>query len=329
MGAERSVIERLLDSEIKAELLILFHKNPGLQETVDGIARRLGRPTAQVEKEFQDLVKLGLLKKTEVYSYNAPGDQDIQRSILAELSGAATRAATLPVATTFKAQVPIIDDLLRDGYPSPSLTLVQGDPGAGKTRLACQFATASLHSHRTAIFFTLDAFPATIRDYLTSLVPESATASNLYVVDCHSYRAGVLSSEKYYQERLNLTDLSLLITKLLNEEAASHPLLVLDSVNALVDQFDLRNVLEFLRGLAAKIHHYSALGLVTLNRRAYPLAILAAIQDIVDVVIELKTEEEARGLRNYLRITKLRGALSDQRWRPYIISPTFGLAPQT
>lgn len=330
MKSDRSVIERLLNSEIKAELLILFHKTPGLQDSIDGIARRLGRPAATVEKEFQEFVKLGLMKKTEVYSYDPHYDQQIQLSILDELSGAATLAASLPVASTFKTQVPIIDQLLKNGYPLPSLTLVQGDPGAGKTRLACQYATASLQADHSVIYFTLDAFPTTVKAYLAGLQPGSDTDSRLHVVDCYSYRAGVPSTEKHFQERLNLTDLNLLVTKLLNEEAAATPFLILDSSNALIDQFDFRSVLEFIRGFSAKIHHYNALGIITLNRRAYPLAILASVQDIVDVVVELKAEEEeTRGLRTYLRITKIRGAVSDQRWHPYTISPTLGLTPQT
>jgi predicted transcriptional regulator len=57
---------RLLSSEVKGDLLVMFHKNPGIMDTMDGVARRIGRTASAVETDVEDLVKLGLLRKKRI-----------------------------------------------------------------------------------------------------------------------------------------------------------------------------------------------------------------------------------------------------------------------
>jgi len=76
-------MNRLLSSEVKGDLLILFHKNPGLIDTIDDVARRIGRTTSIVESDVKDLVDLGLLKtrrigKSEVIFLDRVRDREIQ-----------------------------------------------------------------------------------------------------------------------------------------------------------------------------------------------------------------------------------------------------------
>jgi predicted transcriptional regulator len=77
---------RLLSSEVKGDLLVMFHKNPGIMDTMDGVARRIGRTASVVEADVEDLVKLGLLRKKrigklEVVLLNREVDKKIQESI--------------------------------------------------------------------------------------------------------------------------------------------------------------------------------------------------------------------------------------------------------
>ena len=72
----------LLSSEIKGDLLVLFHKNPGLIDTIDGVARRVGATTSGIETDVKDLVGLGLLGtrkigKYEVLFLNRARDKEI------------------------------------------------------------------------------------------------------------------------------------------------------------------------------------------------------------------------------------------------------------
>lgn len=65
---------------------MLFHKNPGLVDTIDGIARRIGRTSGGMESEVNDFLDLGLLKKKrigklEVIRLDGAKDKEIQEII--------------------------------------------------------------------------------------------------------------------------------------------------------------------------------------------------------------------------------------------------------
>ena len=60
------ILSTLLGSEVRGDLLVLFHRNPGLIDTVDGVARRIGRTTVAVISEVRELLELGVLKQKRV-----------------------------------------------------------------------------------------------------------------------------------------------------------------------------------------------------------------------------------------------------------------------
>ena len=92
MSEGSELLSRLLSSEVKADLLVMFHKNPGIMDTLDGVARRIGRTASVVETDVEDLVKLGLLRKKrigklEVVLLNREVDKKIQDSIVEHIRG--------------------------------------------------------------------------------------------------------------------------------------------------------------------------------------------------------------------------------------------------
>jgi monomeric isocitrate dehydrogenase len=46
----------------------LFHRNPGLIDTVDGVARRVGRTTIAVISDVRELLQLGVLRQKRIGS---------------------------------------------------------------------------------------------------------------------------------------------------------------------------------------------------------------------------------------------------------------------
>ncbi|HEX9197640.1 MAG TPA: hypothetical protein VF906_07590 [Candidatus Bathyarchaeia archaeon] len=66
MSEARQLIATLLSSEVRGELLVLFHRNSGLVDTIDGVARRIGRTGLSIENDVRDLVKLGVLKTKKI-----------------------------------------------------------------------------------------------------------------------------------------------------------------------------------------------------------------------------------------------------------------------
>jgi predicted transcriptional regulator len=75
----------MVSSPAKAELLMLYHRNPGLIDTIDGVARRLGYGSWVVETEAKDLVEMGILRTKKVgaltvYSLDSKKDKEIMLS---------------------------------------------------------------------------------------------------------------------------------------------------------------------------------------------------------------------------------------------------------
>ena len=68
MSEAQQIIATLLSSEVRGDLLVLFHRNSGLVDTIDGVARRIGRTGFSIENDVRDLVKLGVLKMKKIGS---------------------------------------------------------------------------------------------------------------------------------------------------------------------------------------------------------------------------------------------------------------------
>lgn len=66
MPYAKNVLHKILSSDVKADLLVLFNKNPRLADRTEGLARRIGRRPAEIGDDLQDLVDIGLLKRRQV-----------------------------------------------------------------------------------------------------------------------------------------------------------------------------------------------------------------------------------------------------------------------
>ncbi len=80
------ILSTLLGSEVRGDLLVLFHRNPGLIDTVDGVARRIGRATVAIISEVRELLQLGVLKQkrigtSEVVFLDRAKDRELLESI--------------------------------------------------------------------------------------------------------------------------------------------------------------------------------------------------------------------------------------------------------
>jgi predicted transcriptional regulator len=89
------MLSKLLSSETKGELLILFRKNPGVIDTIEGVALRIGRKPRNIEADVKEFLELGLLSRkrigrAEVIFLNVEKDKKIQEIVakhLASLKG--------------------------------------------------------------------------------------------------------------------------------------------------------------------------------------------------------------------------------------------------
>ncbi len=82
MSEAAQMLATLLSSEIKGDLLTIFHRNPGLVDSLDGVARRIGRTGTAIEQDVKSLVNLGVLKikkigTMEVLFLNRTRDREV------------------------------------------------------------------------------------------------------------------------------------------------------------------------------------------------------------------------------------------------------------
>jgi len=326
MKRSMKLFERLLDTDVKADLLTLFHNNANLSDTPEGLARRMGRSTEEVQREVEDLVELGILKKVQVYSFALERDREIQDAIskqlvLGEMPGIDGTQGLIAGTQIQKAPtgLEVLDKVLPDGLPSTSAVLLLSDPGAGEESLIAHFVSQQMQTAKSVIYVTLDNFPANIRQIVQSQVTKpNVDWSFLMFVDCYSKTVGVESDEVYAVDPENLSAISIAVSEIMSKRTIT--LMVINSFNTLIRKRGVRSAIELLRVLVARARQARCLCFVNMNRRAFHPAIVASAQDIVDGVIELKIEESEEGIARSLRILKMVGARHVTAWTRYDIS---------
>jgi len=328
------LFERLLDTDVKADLLTLFHNDTDLSETPEQLARRMGRTPSEVQRELEDLVELGILKKSEVYSFGMDRDKEIQDAISKQLAlGEAVGPEEEDKSHGIVSQIPkvsvgveILDKLLPDGLPSTCTIVFLSDPGAGDENLLAHIVGGQIESGKTVLYITLDNFPPNIRQSVQPHVTkENLDWSALMFVDCYSKTVGVESEEPHAIDPENLSAISIAISDVLTKRPVS--LIVLDSFNTLIRKRGGHSAIEFLRVLVARTRQAKCISILTINKKAFHPAIVASAQDVADGVIEFKLDEEDQGVALSLRILKLVGTRHSTAWERYMISDDSELVP--
>src|SRR5881296_2242602 len=196
------LLEKLIGSETKAELLMYFHDNPDTTDTVEGIAAKIRRSPKEIERDVSDLVELGLLQEVRVISFSKDRDQELQKEISQRLVSAGSFEETSTSANRDLTGVAMIDSLLPEGYPSSSVVLVMGDPATGKTTLLIQLVAEALKKGRNIVYASLDDFPDSVRGSMRAMGVDPAGyqtegRKKLSFIDCYSFLVGVKSKEQY------------------------------------------------------------------------------------------------------------------------------------
>ncbi|MBI2078301.1 MAG: hypothetical protein HYT80_08045 [Euryarchaeota archaeon] len=87
----KKLLELWVDSSLKVQVVVFFHDNPGIIETLEGLAKRLGTNVDHLRKEIAGHISLGILRqqKTDgmtLLVYDRRKEADVQRFIEHEMS---------------------------------------------------------------------------------------------------------------------------------------------------------------------------------------------------------------------------------------------------
>ena len=307
---------------MKADILTLFNNNSELAETSEGIAKRLGCTPVEAQREIEDLVELGILKKNEIYTFAQDRNKEIQDAISKQLilgETAITEAGVSAETSRSPTGIEVLDKALPSGMPNVGTILILSDPGTGHENLLSYLVSRQIAAEKSVLYVALDSFPDNVRQLVAPYVSNGKLDwPQLIFIDCYSKSVGLESNEDYTPKAENLSEISVSISEILTKRKIS--LLVLDSFNTLIRNRGIRSAVEFLRVFVARTRQAGALSLVTMNRRAFHLSYNALAQDIVDGVIEMKLDETSEGSGRALRILRMTGAKHLLPWMKYDIS---------
>ena len=323
--SKKGALGKLLGSDTRAELLTFFHSNPRTADSLEGLAARVGRKPDEIENDLTELVEIGLLREQKIYSLDPDRDVTLQREISDDLkeTTALQEQEPLEEVTRELTGIEIIDHIVPSGIPSPVMLLIMGDPGTTKREMCLEFVAKRLRQKRRVVYLTLEQSPEEIRASLSEMknlgplfgFARPERLHDLVIIDCYSPQIGMTSNEELSADPNNLSELSIAVSKAL--ENRTQGLFLLDSLDTLIRKRGLASSLELIRTLRAKTRIVKFDSIVTLNRQAFPTAILAAVQESADGVFEMKVQEEPSGLTRYFRVPKMRGASHHSAWRAY------------
>jgi hypothetical protein len=80
------IMELWMASDLKVQVLVFYHDNPGTIETMDGLAKRLGTNIDMLRKEVADDVANGLIQERKAGDrtflvFDRKRDADVQSAI--------------------------------------------------------------------------------------------------------------------------------------------------------------------------------------------------------------------------------------------------------
>lgn len=217
--------------------------------------------------------------------------------------------------------------ITRDAIPEPSMVMVSGDPGSGKTILCEELLSRDLQEGKPWIYVTHSDTPSSIRKRLKSFKHDMApyeVSERFIIIDCHSSLANERSSEKRSVDRpYDLTQLTIAVMDAARSLPRGFRVLV-DSTTPLFNTREPSSVVTFLHEIGARIKAYDGVLYFTAVTDGIPRDVVKRLEEISDCVIETKMREEKGSWNRWLRVKKMTGRRFLERPIKFEIVPEKG-----
>ena len=199
--------------------------------------------------------------------------------------------------------IPGLDEMIGGGFLSPSVILLHGEIGTGKSVISQQFIWEGLKRNQHGIYFCIDSPPEDIRENMLSLGWDTKKYENeeqLIFVDIFLGRIGN-SNEKYFVENpYDVSQITRVMMPLL-ENYKNEARVVFDSVSSLGVVNPIDSIYRFLQRLRGFIIKFNCIGLINSIKGMHDPRFEITMQQIFGNVFSLNKNER----QIYLSIEKM------------------------
>jgi len=221
--------------------------------------------------------------------------------------------------------LPVLDEALGGGVPRGYVLLLEEDTGLSSDVLVTFFIAGGLQSEENVFVLNTDYSMSSIKDLLKSQGMEATQFiedGRLAIIN--SFGTEESAVEKTYSTIHNVSDIRE-IHSAVKDYSEKNKLTgkfrgIVDSLSTIIiSAGDPKSIYAFVRGQVILQKKCGGILLLTLHSKAHSNRLVAALEHVVDGVIELRKERYYRDWRSILQIKKLIGREFSTREYSYVV----------
>jgi len=200
--------------------------------------------------------------------------------------------------------IPGLDDMIEGGFPFPSVILLAGGTGTGKTTFCLQFLSEGAKNGEKGLFFTaLSENPQWMLRFVSrfEFIDRDAFGRDMEYIDLASHFVHGDFNEQRQEALLDFMESK--ITEFMPQRIVIDPITV-------IGQFFTSNYRHFLYNLSSRLKNWQCVTLLTgesEQNEPYPMEVAYT----ADGVVLLHFIEQEEGRRRYIEVLKMRGTDND------------------
>ncbi|MCX8185159.1 MAG: ATPase domain-containing protein [Sulfolobales archaeon] len=213
-----------------------------------------------------------------------------------------------------------LDVRLGGGIPIPSLLVIEGDNGTGKTVLSCQLARGFLISNMRVMYVTTES---TVKQFLEHAKNISIDLTQPFLKGYLSIVPALIENARWSKNRVK--PLIERFVEYLKERSESYGVIIVDSASLLlhyVGDSDIHSLLSDVRNIVKKGTTF----IMTLHPTIVSDRVVKELTAVSDVYFKLTIGEIGGRVVKVINVVKIRGAPTlAESSIAFDVDPAFGL----
>jgi KaiC/GvpD/RAD55 family RecA-like ATPase len=206
--------------------------------------------------------------------------------------------------------------------PKNYAVLLLGPSGSSKSELSIDFMKHFLDDGDRVVYMITDSSPEKIvKRFSTRNLELKNYASRFVMVDCYTAWAalGKTDGHEWSMDSMpNIKSIRLSLDKAMTRIAPPARIFI-DSLSSIFLYNTREDVLEFVRSVCMKMKREGGFAFFVMHDGVHDKTTLDQMRSIVDAIIEMKTDDEAR---KYIRIVETKPLQGGAGWIPIKVTDT-------